>query len=632
MAVQRPTAAREDSVELTDLDLHLFHEGTHYGLYKKLGAHLGRTKRQSGAYFSVWAPNAERVLVIGDFNQWSESDPLDRVGDSAIWGGWIPNVRESAAYNYRIVSRNKDHRSDKADPFGFFHNTTRADAHTPMASLVWDLEYEWHDDEWMAARADARPTNFDKPVSIYEVHVGSWMRVPEQDNRFLTYREIAPRLVDYVKRMGFTHVEFLPLMEHPFYGSWGYQCTGYFAPTSRYGTPQDLMFLIDELHRAGIGVIFDWVPSHFATDEHGLGFFDGTHLFERGDPKQRFHPVWQSFLFDYARPEVRSFLISSAFFWLEKYHVDALRVDAVASMLHREGGIDFLRQLNTEVYGHFPGVQMIAEESSAWPKVSRPAYDGGLGFGYKWDMGFSHDILKYISRETSQRKRYHNELTFRGLYGFNENFVLPFSHDDVAYGKCSLLSRMPGDLWQKFANLRLALAYMYAQPGKKLLFMGDEFAQPSEWNHEASLDWHVAEFPMHAGVQKLVGHLNGVYRGEAALHQKDSESAGFEWVDCHDAERSTISWVRWDQDYRRVFLCVFNFTPSVFRNFRIGVPRSGFWREVVNTDAREYGGSGQGNFGGLESNPFGCNDRPHSLVITMPPLAGVFFKCEGSSR
>ena len=493
---------------LTDTDLHFFNEGTHYRLYEKLGAHLTHRDGQSGALFNVWAPNARAVSVIGDFNHWNkESHPLHAQGSSGIWSGFIPGVRESAAYKYYIESHHGGYRVDKTDPVGFYHEQS-----PKTASLVWDLSYEWRDDDWMRQRG-AR-LRLDAPVCIYEIHPGSWRRVVEEGNRFLAYREMAKPLADYVHHMGFTHVEFLPLMEHPFYGSWGYQTTGYFAATSRYGTPQDLMYLIDYLHQRGIGVILDWVPSHFPSDEHGLAFFDGTHLYEHGDPRKGFHPDWSSYIFNYGRHEVRSFLMSSAFFWLDKYHVDALRVDAVASMLYLDysrkagewepnqfGGnenleaIDFLRRFNEEVYRHFPDVQTMAEESTAYPMVSKPLYLGGLGFGYKWDMGFMHDTLEYIRHEPVHRKFHHSQLTFRGLYAHTENFILPYSHDEVVHGKGSLLSRMPGDPWQKFANYRVLLGYMYLQPGKKLLFMGSEFAQGREWSHERSLDWHLTKCP-----------------------------------------------------------------------------------------------------------------------------------------
>ena len=489
---------------------------------------------QSGTYFAVWAPDARKVSVIGDFNGWNRtSHPLQPRGQSGIWEGFVPGVGKGALYKYHIKSRYRGYKVDKADPFGFYHETP-----PKTASIVWDIGYNWGDKEWLEKRHGHNA--LDAPMAIYEVHLGSWRRVPEEDNRPLTYRELAPQLAEYVKQMGFTHVEFLPVMEHPFFGSWGYQTTGYFAPTSRYGTPQDFMFLIDYLHQHDIGVILDWVPSHFPTDEHGLGFFDGTHLYEHAYPQKGFHPDWSSYIFNYGRNEVQSFLLSSALFWLDKYHVDGLRVDAVASMLYLDysrkngewmpnkyGGrenleaIAFLRRFNEEVYKNYPDVQTIAEESTAWPMVSRPTYVGGLGFGMKWDMGWMHDTLEYITKDPIYRKYHHNELTFRMLYAFTENFVLPLSHDEVVHGKGSLLGKMPGDDWQKFANLRLLLGYMYAQPGKKLLFMGAELGQWQEWHHDESLDWHLLEYQRHAGIKKWVEDLNRLYRSEPALYELD---------------------------------------------------------------------------------------------------------------
>ena len=619
-------------------DLHLFNEGTHLRLYQKLGSHLLRQDDRSGAHFAVWAPNAAGVSVVGDFNSWNpKAHPLQPQENSGTWAGFIGNVRESAAYKYQITPR-QGAAFLKPDPFAFRH-----EPEAERASLVWDISYEWQDDQWLANRH--KQSALESPISIYEIHLGSWMRVPEQGNRPLTYREIAPRLAEYVHRLGFTHVEFLPLMEHPFYGSWGYQTTGYFAPTSRYGTPQDLMFLIDYLHQHDIGVILDWVPSHFANDPHGLALFDGTALFEPADRSQAVHPDWDSYIFNYARPEVRSFLLSSAFFWLDKYHADGLRLDAVASMLYLDysrgagewvpnphGGrenlaaIDFLRQLNSEIYGAYPDVQTFAEESTAWPMVSRPTYIGGLGFGFKWDMGFVHDTLNYFTTEPNRRKYHHNELTFRAMYAFNENFVLPLSHHEVVHGKGSLLSRMPGDEWRRFASLRLLLGYMFLQPGKKLLFMGDEFAQWREWNHELSLDWHIANHSRHAGVQKWVQDLNALYRRHSALHESDAFSPGFEWIDCHDAEQSTISWLRRNNTGTEQIIAACNFMPEPRQNYRLGAPCGGHWQELLNSDAVDYGGSGHGNFGGMEAAPFGWLDRPYSLTITLPPLGLVVFK------
>lgn len=631
----KKTASKSISAD----DLHLFNEGTHFHLYEKLGAHLSERDGVAGAHFAVWAPNAEYVSVIGDFNHWDKgSHPLRSKGSSGIWEGFVPGIPHGATYKYHIASRFNGYRVDKADPVGFYHQTPPA-----TASRVWDLKYDWQDQSWMKERGSR--SKHSSPISIYEVHLGSWMRVPDENNRHLTYRELAPQLADYVKRMGFTHVEFLPVTEHPFYGSWGYQTTGYFAPTGRYGTPQDLMYLIDCLHQHGIGVILDWVPSHFPCDEHGLIYFDGTHLYEHMDMRKGFHPDWNSYIFNYGRHEVRSFLISSAFFWLDKYHIDGLRVDAVASMLYLDysrkagewipneyGGrenleaIDFLRRFNLEAYKHFPDVQTIAEESTAWPMVSRPLYVGGLGFGFKWDMGWMHDALTYFTKDPVHRKYHHNEMTFRGMYAFTENFVLPLSHDEVVHLKGSLITKMPGDEWQKFANLRLLFAYMYAQNGKKLLFMGGEFGQWPEWNHESSLDWHVTQYAFHGGLQRLVADLNQLYRTEPALHEGDTDPAGFSWIDCHNAEESTLSWARYGVATPDAIVIVCNFTPVPRSNFRIGVPRPGHWKEILNTDARDYAGSGQGNFGGVDAVPFSWHGQPCMITITLPPLGAVMFK------
>jgi 1,4-alpha-glucan branching enzyme len=634
-------SSREFAAMTAD-DLHWFNEGTHCRIYGKLGARPVEQDGVPGTGFAVWAPNAAQVFVTGDFNSWSKSrHPLQRLGASGVWSGFIPKLAQGATYKYHIVSRQNNYRVDKADPIGFRQETA---PHT--ASLVWDLDYAWGDANWMKSRGPRQQLG--SPISIYEVHLGSWMRMADQANRRLTYRELAEKLGDYVEKMGFTHVEFLPLMKHPFYGSWGYQTTCYYAPTGRYGTPQDLMFLIDSLHQRGIGVILDWVPSHFPTDEYGLAYFDGTHLYEHEDMRKGFQPDWNSYIFNYGRPEVRSFLISNAVFWLDQYHADALRVDAVASMLYLDysrkpgewvpnsrGGrenleaIDFLRRLNETVYREFPDAQTCAEESTAWPHVSRPIYVGGLGFGFKWDMGFMHDALEYFKNDPVHRKYHHGQLTFRAVYAFAENFILPFSHDEVVYGKGSMLRKMPGDDWQKFANLRLLLAYQFLQPGKKLLFMGAEFGQWNEWNHNVSLDWQlVQEGNRHNGLQKLVGTLNWLYRTEPALHQNDAHPAGFQWVDCHDAEQSTLSWLRRGSRPDDVVLVVCNFTPVPRHNYRVGVPLGGFWREKFNSDAQEYGGSGQGNLGGCESAPLTWHNLPHLLTITLPPLAAVVFKPE----
>jgi len=626
---------------LTEDDIYLFNEGSHFRLYEKLGAHPLTVDGQGGTYFAVWAPDAEKVFVVGDFNGWNKtSHPLRSRGRSGIWEGFISGVGKGAIYKYHLVSRHRSYKVDKADPFAYYHEVP-----SKTASIVWDLDYIWGDREWMEKRR--RHNALDAPIAIYEVHLGSWRRAPAENNRSLTYREMAPLLAEYVNRMGFTHVEFLPVMEHPFYGSWGYQSTGYFAPTSRYGTPQDFMYLVDCLHQHGVGVILDWVPSHYPSDEHGLGVFDGTHLYEHADSRKGFHPDWNSYIFNYGRNEVRNFLISSALFWLDKYHVDGLRVDAVASMLYldysrKEGewipnkyggrenldAIFFLRRLNEEVYKNYPDVQTIAEESTAWPMVSRPTYVGGLGFGIKWDMGWMHDTLQYITKDPVYRKYHHNDLTFRMLYAFTENFVLSLSHDEVVHGKGSLLGKMPGDDWQKFANLRLLLGYMYAQPGKKLLFMGGEFGQWQEWHHDESLDWHLTGYQRHNQVQKWVEDLNRLYRSEPALYELDFEPAGFEWVDADDSEQSVISFIRKGKSAGDIVLAVGNFTPVTRFNYRLGVPGGGFWKEILNSDAQEYGGSGQGNLGGVEATTAPFHGRPYSLTLTLPPLAVVFFKSE----
>jgi 1,4-alpha-glucan branching enzyme len=541
-------------------------------------------------------------------------------------------------YKYHIVSRVNGYQVDKADPFSFFNEIP-----PKTASIVWNLDYSWGDQEWMATRGQRNA--LDKPIAIYEMHIGSWRRLLNEGNRSYSYRELAQPLADYLQRAGYTHVEFLPVMDHPFFGSWGYQITGYFAPSGNYGTPQDLMYLIDVLHQRGIGVILDWVPSHFPADEHGLGFFDGTHLYEHADPRQGYHPEWNSFIFNYGRKEVQSFLISNALFWLERYHVDGLRVDAVASMLYldyarREGewipnkyggreniaAIDFLRRMNSEVYQHFPDVQTIAEESTSWPMVSRPAYVGGLGFGLKWDMGWMHDTLQYMSQDPIHRRYHHNKLTFRMLYAFHENFVLPLSHDEVVYGKGSLIGKMPGDHWQKFANLRLMYAYMYAQPAKKLLFMGGEFGQWWEWAHDWELDWVLLDHAPHAGLLQWVSDLNRLYRSEPALHELDCDPAGFEWIDCNDADSSVFSLLRKGKFAHELVIVACNFTPVPRPNYRIGAPGGGYWRELLNSDAAVYGGSGLGNMGGVDAVPVSVHGRPYSLTLTLPPLAAVFLK------
>ena len=624
---------------LTDHDLYLFNEGSHFRLYDKLGARVVTHAGTSGTYFAVWAPNGEQVSVIGDFNGWDKrSHRLSPKGQSGIWEGFFPGVAKGTLFKYHIVSRFHGYRVDKADPFSIFNETP-----PKTASIVWDLDYHWGDHEWMASRRQHNA--LDKPMATYEMHVGSWRRVLAEGNRSLSYRELATQLADYLQQMGYTHVEFLPVMDHPFFGSWGYQITGYFAPSGNYGTPQDFMHLIDSLHQRGIGVILDWVPSHFPTDEHGLAFFDGSHLYEHADARQGYHPEWKSYIFNYGRTEVQSFLISNATFWLDRYHADGLRVDAVASMLYldyarkegewipnRYGGrenieaINFLRRMNEEVYKYRPDVQTIAEESTAWPMVSRPNYVGGLGFGLKWDMGWMHDTLEYMSKDPLFRRYHHNKLTFRMIYAFHENFVLPLSHDEVVYGKGSLIGKMPGDEWQKFANLRALFGYMYAQPAKKLLFMGGEFGQWREWVHDSSLDWDLLDYPLHAGLQRWVEDLNRLYRSEPALHELDCDPAGFEWIDCNDADSSVLSLIRKAKSSSAIMLVLCNFTPVPRYSYRVGTPRGGQWQEILNSDAARYGGSNMGNLGGAESAPIGLHGRPYSLTLTLPPLSVSFFK------
>jgi 1,4-alpha-glucan branching enzyme len=635
--------AKDNVSLLSEDDIFWFNEGTHLRLYEKLGAHLGKRDGKSGVNFAVWAPNASAVSVVGDFNGWTRgANTLQPRASSGIWEGFIAGMQPGEVYKYHIVSQHQGYRVDKADPFGFY-----TEVPPKTASRIWELDYQWGDAAWLAGRKEHQ--SLASPVSIYEMHLGSWRHVTdavsETGERPMTYRELAQPLAEYVKWLSYTHVEFMPLTEHPFYGSWGYQTTGFFAPTSRYGTPQDLMYLIDYLHQEGIGVILDWVPSHFPSDQHGLSYFDGTHLFEHADPQKGFHPDWGSLIFNYGRNEVRSFLLSGAAFWLDKYHIDGLRVDAVASMLYLDysrkagewqpnqyGGrenleaIDFLRRLNTDMYREFDGVLMIAEESTAWPMVSRPTYLGGLGFGLKWDMGWMHDTLEYMQREPVYRRYHHGELTFRMLYGYTENFVLPLSHDEVVHGKSSILSKMKGDEWQKFANLRLLYGYMTALPGKKLLFMGSEFGQWREWAHEESLEWHLTAFDRHSGIQRLLRDLNTLYASEKALHEGDCEPFGFQWLEANDPDRCVMAFLRRGADPEDVIMVAFNFTPVPRHNYRVGVPQSGRWAEVLNTDAEVYGGSGQGNLGGVETAPVPYQGQQWSVMLTLPPLGAVFFE------
>jgi 1,4-alpha-glucan branching enzyme len=625
---------------LTYHDIYLFKEGSHFKLYDKLGSHVMTINGEEGVYFAVWAPGAEEVSVMGDFNGWDRESHLLKVrnDESGVWEGFIPGIKKGDIYKYHIFSKYNKYRVDKGDPFVFYWELP-----PKTASIVWDLNYEWNDNEWMVNRHKFNSLN--APISVYEVHLGSWRRVPEEGDRFLTYREIAHHLANYVKELGFTHVELLPITEHPFYGSWGYQTVGYFAPTSRYGTPQDFMYLVDYLHQNGIGVILDWVPSHFPSDEHGLAYFDGTYLYEHADPKKGFHPEWNSSIFNYSRNEVRSFLISSALFWLDKYHIDSIRVDAVASMLYldyarKEGewipnkyggnedldAIVFIKKLNGAVYSAYPDVQTIAEESTAWPMVSRPTHVGGLGFGMKWNMGWMHDTLKYISKDPIHRRYHHNQLTFSIWYAFSENFMLPLSHDEIVHGKGALIGKMPGDEWQRSANLRLLFGYMYGHPGKKLLFMGGEFGQCKEWNHDESLEWHVLQYPHHQGVQKWIKDLNYFYKTEPVMYELDFSIDGFEWIDSHDWEQSIISFIRKGKNTGEIILVVCNCTSIPRYNYRVGIPHGGFWREVLNSDAEIYGGSGCGNFRGVKAATIPAQGRCNSLSLTLPPLGVLFFK------
>ncbi|HET6283408.1 MAG TPA: 1,4-alpha-glucan branching protein GlgB [Polyangia bacterium] len=636
----RGDAADDAALVFGDADFHLLAEGTHAKLYDKLGAHAAWQNGKAGTRFAVWAPNAETVEVIGDWSGWQGGGVRLRAArDTGVWQGFAEGIVPGQKYKYRIQSRHGGYVVNKADPFAF-----AAEMPPATASVVAALDYTWGDGAWMQAR---RARNaLVAPMSTYEVHLGSWMRDPEHPSRLLGYRELAPRLVEHVQRTGFTHVELMPIMEHPFYGSWGYQVTSFFAPSARYGTPQDFMFLIDTLHQAQIGVILDWTPAHFPEDEHGLVYFDGTHLYEHADPREGHHAEWGSAIFNYGRNEVRSFLVSNATFWLDRYHVDGLRVDAVASMLYRDyarkdgewvanqfGGrenleaIDFMRTFNLAVYRQHPDVQTIAEESTAWPMVSRPTYVGGLGFGLKWDMGWMHDTLAYFAVDPVHRRYHHNKLTFRGLYAFSENFVLPLSHDEVVHGKGSLLGKMAGDTWQKFANLRALYAYMWAQPGKKLLFMGGEFGQWREWSHERSLDWHLLrESPLHGQLQLLVGELNRLYRSEPSLHERDADPGGFEWIAADDVENSVYAFLRRGRDDEAPILAIFNNTPLPRFNYRLGVPVDGRWVEILNTDAAAFGGSNHGNVGAVSANPVPSHGRAFSVNLTLPPLGALFLK------
>jgi 1,4-alpha-glucan branching enzyme len=626
----------------TDFDLHLVGEGTHYEKYEKLGAHPRTVAGVEGVHFAVWAPNALRVSVTGDFNFWDgRMHTMRSLGQTGLWEIFIPEVPLGSIYKFEIRPRGAPLPILKADPYAF-----RAELRPNSGSIVCELAgYDWQDQNWMAARAGRDWLS--APISIYEVHAGSWQRVTEEGNRWLTYRELAERLVPYAKELGYTHVELLPIMEHPFDGSWGYQTTGYFAPTSRFGTPHDFMYFVDRCHQEGLGVLLDWTPAHFPTDAHGLGEFDGTHLYEHADPRQGFHPDWGTYVFNYGRTEVQNYLLSNALFWLDKYHVDGLRVDAVASMLYLDysrkqgewvpnefGGrenlaaIAFLKKLNEVVHARFPGVLMAAEESTAWPAVSRPTYLGGLGFTLKWNLGWMNDTLAYFERDPIYRKYYQSKMTFSMLYAFTENFILPLSHDEVVHGKKSLLRKMPGDSWQEYANLRLLYAYQYAHPGKKLLFMGQEFAQPAEWNFDVSLDWHLLAYKPHQGVQQLVTDLNRLYKSEAALHEVDFDWHGFEWLDCNDADASVLSFVRLARDPKDFLIVVANFTPVLRENYRVAVPQPGRYREIFNSDAESYGGTNSGNLGSVSTDRIPWTGREYSLNLRLPPLGVLVLKPE----
>ncbi|CAL2106271.1 1,4-alpha-glucan branching enzyme [Tenacibaculum sp. 190524A02b] len=626
----------------TDFDIDLFKAGKHYRLYKKLGSHTLTVNGIAGTYFAVWAPSAKKVSVIGDFNHWTEEEHLLNVrwDKSGIWEGFIPNIGKGNLYKYKILSHNNNIRTEKADPFA-----KRCEHPPKTASVVWNDDYLWSDNNWLKKRKQHNALN--APFSVYEVHLASWKKKFDDNHRSYSYIEMADELVNYVKDMNFTHVELMPVMEHPYEPSWGYQITGYFAPTSRFGYPEDFKYLIDKFHQNDIGVILDWVPSHFPEDSHGLGFFDGSHLYEHPDRRKGYHPDWKSLIFNYERNEVRSFLISNAIYWLDQYHIDGLRVDAVASMIFLDysrdegewepniyGGnenldaIEFLKELNEEVYASFPDVQTIAEESTAFPKISKPTYLGGLGFGMKWMMGWMHDSLQYFGKEPIYRKHHQNDLTFSMTYAFTENFMLPLSHDEVVHGKSSIVGRMPGDEWQKFANLRLLYSYMFTHPGSKLLFMGSEFGQHAEWNFQTSLDWYVLQYDVHKGAQKLVKDLNTLYRKYPALYEKQFEQDGFEWINYDDHENSVISYIRKGKHEKNSLIVVCNMTPIPRESYRIGLPKKGKLIQLFNSDYKKYGGSGISNKKSLPIEKVNWNYRSFSCKIILPPLAAVVFKIE----
>ena len=624
---------------ITEYDIYLFREGKHFSLYEKLGAHVMNVKGVEGTFFAVWAPNAMSVSVIGNFNGWQKDAHylIRRDDESGIWQGFIPGVGKGEAYKYFIKSQHNNYTVEKADPVAFY-----SEQPPKTASVVWDYNYNWNDKKYMKTRGEKN--SLDSPYSVYEVQLESWRRNPDEGNRPLSYSELAEQLAAYVKDMGYTHVELMPVTEYPFSGSWGYQVTGFFGPTSRFGTPDDFMYFVDYMHQNDIGVIMDWVPSHFPGDEHGLHFFDGTYLYEHEDPRKGYHPDWSSYIFNYGRNEIRNFLISSAHSWMERFHIDGIRVDAVASMLYldysrKEGewipnehggrenleAIQFMRDLNESLYTKFPEIQTIAEESTAWPMVTRPVYTGGLGFGMKWNMGWMHDSLDYFSHEPVHRSYHHNQMTFSIMYAFNENFMLSLSHDEVVHGKGSLINKMPGDDWQKFANLRTLFGYMFAHPGKKLHFMGMELGQWKEWNHESSLDWHLLDFDTHKGLQFFMKDLNSVYRRFPALYENDFSGEGFSGIDANDSKNSILSFVRYDKKKEHPVMVVVNLTPVPRQNYRIGVPEDTKWLEIINSDATQYGGSGVGNFGGVAANPVPYHGEDQSINVVLPPLGIVMF-------
>ncbi|MBU0679022.1 MAG: 1,4-alpha-glucan branching protein GlgB [Verrucomicrobia bacterium] len=626
-------------LQVSEFDLYLYGEGTHYRTYQKMGAHAMKLDGVDGVHFAVWAPNARRVSVVGWFNRWDgRHHPMQQRGNSGLWELFLPELKEGDLYKFEVKGQD-GYLIEKADPYAF-----AAELRPRTASVVWSNDkYAWSDSKWMQKR---KKTDWlAQPVSIYEVHLGSWKRVTEDYNRWLTYRELADELVPHVKSLGFTHIELLPITEHPFDGSWGYQTIGYFAPTSRFGSPDDLKYFIDKCHEADIGVILDWVPAHFPKDGHGLGYFDGTHVYEHADPRKGQHMDWGTFIFNYGRNEVRSFLLSSAMYWADIYHIDGMRVDAVASMLYLDysrkdgewipneyGGrenleaVDFLKKFNEIVHAEYPGFQTFAEESTAWPMVSRPTYLGGLGFGLKWNMGWMHDTLEYFTKDPVHRKYHHNNITFSLLYAFTENFILPFSHDEVVHGKGSMLAKMPGDLWQKFANLRVLYAYMFAHPGKKLLFMGAEIGQWDEWNYQESLPWHLMEFDSHQKLQWFLSNLNSLYKGSPALYEQDFGWEGFDWIDFHDSEQSSVSFVRKGKNPEDLMVCVFNFTPVPRMGYRLGLPTGGNYEEVLNTDAEQFGGSNVGNAGVVVADEIPWQGKDHSALVTLPPLGAIYLR------